>query len=449
MRWQFVTRFLSLSAVGAVAAGLCVVLGSGTASAHDKADEAMPEPPVRMQLLTPSATGPWLMRVDNHGEQAVRIVADVRMLSFVVKTPATKKGKRRRRARTETCNGPKAFRLERHFPADRQLVLLPGESYVEQFDPRLICFGKQAKLLVPGAKVTAKLGWKPNKRRRRMSSAPFAADDAASPRQFRPLRRLKAEEVTLDDSPPVVYGNDVKGRSEGSGAAKGGDAKAGTLKPDQLKPDQLKKDGKRGVAADKKPPGDEPATKQPATGEPKRSKDAATPDALGARLALTASHYADARRPTEIVLSVQAHNAGQRPLFIAVRDRMLSFAIEGPNGPVKCSRPSVRHKVPRDLFRQLHHGKHVHMNVLLAEVCPPGTFDRPGLYVATPTLHVDASGTEYGLTAAVGTVTTSDRGDVGGTHEARDDATLVRVKQGRKPFYNRPPRSLPTRILPN
>jgi len=430
---------LSLSAVRAAAAGLCLVLGGlGTASAHDKADESMPEPPVRLQLLAPSATGPWLMRVDNHGEQAVRVVADVRMLSFVVKTPATKKGKRRRRARTETCNGPKAFGLERHFPADRQLVLLPGESYVEQFDPRLICFGKQAELLVPGAKVTAMLGWKPNKRRRKMSAAPFAADDAASPRKFRPLRRLKAESVTLDDSTPVVYGNDVKGRSEGEPAAKAGDGKA----------DPAKKAGNADAAGDNTASGDKPKARQPTVGEPKRTQDKTTPDALGARLALTASHYADARRPTEIVLSVQAHNAGQRPLFIAVRDRMLSFAIEGPNGPVKCSRPSVRHKVPRDLFRQLHHGKHVHMNVLLAEVCPPGAFDRPGLYVATPTLHVDAAGTEHGLTAAVGTVTTSDKGDVGGTHEVRDDATLVRVKRGRRPFYNRPPRALPTRILP-
>lgn len=165
-------------------------------------------------------------------------------------------------------------------------------------------------------------------------------------------------------------------------------------------------------------------------------------------MTLTATHYADARRPTDIQLSVQAHNTGERPVFVALRSRMLSFHVLGPNGVVRCQRPSVDHAVPRDLFRTLHHGKHVHMDVLLAEVCPPGTFDRPGLYFAIPELHADADGRQYGLSAITGLVTTRDPGDPGGTHQVEDDATLIRVTRGRRSFYRARPRQLPTRVLP-
>jgi hypothetical protein len=153
-------------------------------------------------------------------------------------------------------------------------------------------------------------------------------------------------------------------------------------------------------------------------------------------------------RPTDVSLSVQAHNVGQRPLFIAVRSRMLSFDVEGPEGVVRCPQPSGNHKVPRDLFRLLHHTNHVHMDVMLTEVCPQGTFERPGLYLVTPTLHADAAGREYGLIAATGVVSTRDPGKVSGTHRLDDDATLVRMRRGSRPFYSEAPRTLPTRVLP-
>jgi len=413
-------------------------------AAHEKGDDRLPAPPVRMRVIAPSAQGPWLLRIDNEGAEPMRIAADVRLLRLEVRVPSDRPVRQTYRhgwsKRAAVCDGPQSFGLGKRFPVARELVLEPGHSYVEEFDPRLICFGKQAALLVPGARVTATLGWKPKaKWSRRMAAAPFVADAAHRPRRFRPLRRLQAPQLLLSHARAAVYGSDTKERSATHAKGASGDH-AGSDRRD-ASVSRGPRGGRSAASAE------EASVHRPrAVVEPPRKRPA--PDELAARMTLTTSHHADARRPTDIELSVEAHNTGQRPLFVALRSRMLSFRVEGPDGTVRCRPQSRRHHVPRDLFKVLHHGKHVHMRVMLAEVCPPGTFDRPGLYVATPVLHADADGTQYGLTAITGRVSTRHAGTPGGTHQKGDDATLVRVRFGRRPFYKRGPRQVPTRVLP-
>lgn len=430
------------------------LLGGATpAAAHEPADENKPPPPVRLKIIAPSAHGPWLLRIDNEGDAQVRIAADVRLLTFSVRTPSDRPVQLTHEfgwaRRATVCDGPKQFGLTTHFPADRELVLDPGHSYVEEFDPRLICFGKDADLLVPGAKVKATLGWKPKARWQKMAAAPFAADDAHHPRRFRPLRQLEAATFVLSHGQPVEYGVSPLGTPE--------EAEEKELTPAERKAAGIPR-GKR------RPPGDDTedaeAPKAPA---PKSAEQASRyrvhspppaeapvkpTDELAAALTLTASRYADAARPGQIQLSVEAHNIGQRPIFVALRSRMLSFVVHGPDGLVKCRRKTERHEVPRDLFGTLHHGKHKHMSVLLAELCPPNAFDRPGLYVAAPILHADANGAEHGLSAVTGEVTSREPGKVGGTHRVTDDMTLVRVRFGRKRYHKEPPVQIPTRVLP-
>jgi hypothetical protein len=425
MRWQVVKGLLVLFAI----------MWPFSAHAHDKGAEKLPPPPVTFRIIAPSAQGPWLLRIDNESSEPMRIAADIRLLTFEVRAPS-KRSPRRSYAggwvkRASVCNGPKTFGLEKSFPAKRELVLEPGHSYTEEFDPRLICFGKDADLLVPGTRVKAYFGWKPkSKWSRRMESAPFVADSARRPRRFRPLRRLAAPSMVLSHAPPVVYGSDIRGRSETDAAS-----------PKASDPKGAAKASKNSSTA-------EGASKFRPRAIPDRRRKRLPKDELAARMTLTTSHYADGRRPTDVQLSVEAHNTGERPLFVALRSRMLSFRVEGPNGTVKCTRTSSGHQVPRDLFKTLHHGKHVHMRVLLGEVCPPGTFDRPGLYIATPTLHADANGKQYGLIAKTGRITTVDPGKPGGTHVKADDATLIRLRSGRRGYYKQRPTQIPTRVLP-
>ena len=437
---------------------LLSLLISGAAFAHEKGDEALPPPPVRMRVIAPSAQGPWLLRIDNEGDEHIRIAADVRLLRFEVRVPSDKPIRNTHAhgwtKRAATCDGPKAFGMGRHFPQDRELTLEPGHSYTQEFDPRLICFGKNADLLVPGAKVKPSMGWKRRPRwSRKMEAAPFVADSAKRPRKYRPLKRIEGPSMVLSHAPSVVYGSNTRGRSNPDDADEDRDKKA-ELPHGVGEGEGLGDGAGRGTSGgvDEPRPDRARSAEEASEHRPVRHQARKRPkrDELGARMTLTASHYADARRPTDISLSVEAHNTGERPVFVALRSRMLSFRVEGPDGVFKCRRLSRRHHVPRDLYRSLQHGKHVHMNVMLSEVCPPGAFDRAGLYIATPRLHADADGGEYGLIALTGVVTTRDPGKPSGKHIKADDATLIRMKRshnGRR-FYRRPPAQLPTRVLP-
>ena len=192
---------------------LCALVVAAPVGAHPVESEAFPPPPVTLRIIAPSAKGPWLLRIDNEGDQPVRIAADVRLLRFEVRAPAAEKtpkslthqsGWQRRAA---VCDGPSTFGIADHFPVGRDLIVEPGHSYVEEFDPRLICFDDDAKLLVPGAMVKAYYGWLPNKKPwMKMSVAPFVADASQVPRKYKPLRRLEAPTMVLSHAAPVEYG---------------------------------------------------------------------------------------------------------------------------------------------------------------------------------------------------------------------------------------------------
>ena len=454
MRSSEVRRFFTW----VLSAALMLTLTAEVA-AHEKEDEKLPPPALKMRIIAPSAQGPWLLRLDNEAEEPLRIAADVRLLRFEVRVPSKERlvhahGWTRR---STVCDGTKDFGLGDHFPVNRELVLEPGQSYVEQFDPRLICFGKDADLLVPGALVKPSMGWPPQKVwGNKMQAAPWVADSAQAHRHYRPVRRIEAPSMVLSHSPPVVYGPGDAGT--GTAAAEATTTKDGAKEPaeDAKKQDAEREAPAKGSGEADSATGDDTRHGPRSAEEASRHQPGPPPpplppsppeDQLAARMTLTASRFADSVRPTDIEVQVQAHNTGERPVFAALRDRMLSFRVMGPDGVVMCKRQSAGHQVPRDLFSTIHHGKHVHMLVMLAEVCPPGTFNRQGLYRVTPTLHADADGRQYGLSALTGKVTTRMPGVPSGQHHEADDFTLVRVKRGRVDFYKTPPTALPTRVL--
>jgi hypothetical protein len=105
---------------------------------------------VKLTIEAPTLHGPWLMRVTNAGEVPLRFVADARLLSLEM-TP-------RSVAKSLKCTLPGDMRPNDDM--ERPLVLPPGRSYVEPFDPRLYCLsGKQADALAQGTSLVAHLGW--------------------------------------------------------------------------------------------------------------------------------------------------------------------------------------------------------------------------------------------------------------------------------------------------
>ncbi len=91
----------------------------------------------------------------NAGDVPVAIAADARVLSLEI----TPRGERK----PTRCELPADMRPADNL--DRALVLAPGRSYTEAFEPRLYCFGERGLgALVPGAIVVARLGWPPTSR---------------------------------------------------------------------------------------------------------------------------------------------------------------------------------------------------------------------------------------------------------------------------------------------
>jgi hypothetical protein len=113
------------------------------------AHPALPAAKVRFTIAAMATTSDWILDVLNDDEVPVRILADVRLLSFDV-TPRSAR-------RPVHCELPAAMR-----PGDdleRALVLPPKHAFRERFEPRLYCFGLEGfSVLAPGAIVVARLG---------------------------------------------------------------------------------------------------------------------------------------------------------------------------------------------------------------------------------------------------------------------------------------------------
>jgi hypothetical protein len=142
---------------------------------------------VKLAIDAPTTRGPWTMRATNAEDVPVRIVADARLLWLEVTPRSARKAER--------CELPPDMR-----PADdlqRPLVLPPGRTYAEKFEPRLYCFGRRLGALAPGAIVVAHLGWTG-----RTLSPPqeVSAIDGVDP-PVGPSKSIEALPVRIPDEP--------------------------------------------------------------------------------------------------------------------------------------------------------------------------------------------------------------------------------------------------------
>src|SRR6185312_12951402 len=105
-------------------------------------------------------------------------------------------------AKPVVCKLPSPLRPDA-FPDSSALLLRPGESYVESFDPRLFCFGKEASArLAGGSVVHARFGWEAAKQpawsaKKKPDSGPFVVESTVFPPDTMPLRELTAPTMVL------------------------------------------------------------------------------------------------------------------------------------------------------------------------------------------------------------------------------------------------------------
>lgn len=394
-----------------------------SAAAKPPAAEPLPAPAVRLWMTASAPHGPWTMRIDNEGDKPLRIPADVRLLQFEIEPepyiaptePADSRPKKWAKAKPPAkpavCKIPAPLRPD-GFPEKSALLLRPGESYVESFDPRLFCFGKDtAARLVGGAVVHTRFGWETAKKpawsaKKKPDTGPFVVEGTTFPPEVMPLRELTAPTMVLRFRPAKLPASD---------------ARAADPTEDPTEPDAK--------AADIK--ATDPKATDPNAADTKVAALPPIVDENAPRLELTSAPFVSASSTTRATITLTATNVGRRPMLVALHPRMLGFRIDGPDGVLRCSPMPPTHGIPRERFRTLAPGASSAMTLLLGEGCTRDALRRPGLYRIQATLDAGESGEELGLAAYTGKV-----------HMRQP--TLIRVLDGPDSFYAEKPRAVPT-----
>jgi hypothetical protein len=345
--------------------------------------EPLPEPELRVRVIAPSARAPWTLRIENEGSVWVRVPADLRLLHLVVESGDSMG---RRADKPVKCVLPAGLRLDA-FPERNALLLGPGDSYAEDFDPRFFCFGKEAAAILGGAVVHATYGWDAPKGARKLGP-PFAIEGTLFPAVVQPTKEVAVPSFVLSWQPPASV----------------------HPAPSVVQPEP--------------PPVD---THPEARSDADELARALPVDENAPRLELVATPHVDAGAGHAVTLSVTLTNVGHRDALAAVRARGLGFVVDGPDGEVFCGHE--KHiSIAREGFTTLRPGASTSLSVLVAEACRQDLFRRPGLYRVRTTLHLTEDGAEHGLAAMTGAI------------RARE-TTLVRIAEGPEPFYRKAPQA--------
>ena len=250
--------------------------------------------------------------------------------------------------KTQVCRLPEGL-----FPSkpskDHEVVLKPRERVTSKFDPRYQCFAAGGQsLLVPGAVVNPRFGW-PEKTKTTW-------------------KKGKRVEVPVAQLPPYV--------------ARVVDRPA--LKLLRGEPWALRSSyaawARAGLAQD---------------GEPEGPLE----------LKLTRGSDADVELSAEVSFTLRNRSRETQRVFL--RREFITFEVMSQDASATCDpQPDSRAPDPQE-FVTLRPGGSSSLSSRLVELCPRGTFARPGLYLVHARFDARESGDEFDVDAYVGRVSTS------------------------------------------
>jgi hypothetical protein len=166
-----------------------------------------------------------------------------------------------------------------------------------------------------------------------------------------------------------------------------------------------------------------PASTSPAAGTTESN------DPNGPKIELVAPSRVDTPNERTVAMTFTVKNGGGRAVPLHIRRDNLVIDLDGPDGSAHCGFPAMRRGVAKDLFTTLAAGAAKTFDIWVGEICPDVVFDRPGLYRLRASLAFPSSGEAYSLKAWTQTITAKE-------------PILVRVREGRLPFYSSPPQVL-------
>ena len=117
------------------------------------------------------------------------------------------------------------------------------------------------------------------------------------------------------------------------------------------------------------------------------------------------------------LVTLKVKNPCDNSLRVFFRRDLVSFTVKGPEGRVHCNSDPDERTPLAGHYARLRPGRSATYPTRIIEMCPPGTFARPGVYRINATFHALSSGEEHGYDAFVGDAR---------THET----SLLRVRVG-------------------
>ena len=327
---------------------------------------ALPAPSLTLTVTPGKGGAPWTMKVENAGGVPVRLAADPRLLVLELAPPADPHAKKGAKApQPVTCRLPDDVRPgsdEGH-----ELVVPGKRAWSAAFDPFFYCFSaRERAALVSGATAKARFGWpvKPAKNAKAQTvSPPFvAAPVGAAIGQVAAAKEIESASFTLSESvtiaPPASTSTPVAPASSSSASPSSSSSSSSASPPP-------------------KPPADDEA-----------------PSPLG----LGITETMDAARGVDLSATVTLTNQSDRSVTLLHRSETVLFTVSGPAGTVSCGFPRIVGSPIRELFTTLAPKGKSQLTVLVNAICPPDTFDEPGIYRVLPRIDTrNASGRRIGL----------------------------------------------------
>jgi len=480
--------------IAAVALAASTITSASDATAQSTTKHAaLPPAPLSIRVIAPSPDPPWTLRIDNEGDRPVRIPADIRLLSFEIQRPG--KGNTWQACRPAPGQKPGSFPTSRavylapgeswvesfdprlfcfglqgdrlrggtlvrpRFGFGAQTWSATREPFAAQSTDEPESFAPARELRAP----TFVLSYAPAEIAP-ISPAPLHATRANEPLDKAPLppppmrhdhdHDHDARGVDTKRSPAEGEASKSTHHADlhGSAEATATPSKEGSPPPKAQEADPPLT--KREIAArrtrDEALELDKKRDKERQLERDKELREAYVDETIGIGrrdgqapdLDMYVDGWSDGGAPRDVTLRIHAKNEGGRTLAAVLRTRMLRFRVEGPMTPqnqtpgtIECNVDDRAHGVAVELVREYRPGAHLDIPFLLAEVCPRGTFDRPGLFRVTPLLVSNLEGE-----AVV------HRDAFQGRVRALQPA-LARIGASRLPFYDAPPRTMKTVMI--
>ncbi len=307
---------------------------------------------LRLAIVDQGPDAPWLVAIVNRGTEPVRVLPDLRTLSLEISAPKSdepppKTAWHKPAPKPTLCTLPRGI-----FPSEEdgtlETALEPGEGVVDSFDPRLYCLPTAGKSpLVPGASVTARLGW-PDKTKTVWEKG-------------------KRTQRLLEQSAPFVARRAMP---------------AGSL-PALSPPPSTAKVEKSNDSASEFPKSDAEAVKQLVSTSITLGSEYQTkkPEASVEPLELVLTRGSDASTERDATISVSLVNHSKKAERLFFRREYISYEISGPAGLVACE-PGPDNRAPDRLsMTTLRPGGRISAVSRLIELCPQDAMRRPGLYL--------------------------------------------------------------------